>query len=83
MLQLTVKAESRKLKGSVIWIACFLIWNVLMTLPVPVRDILFGKLYVIVKVTLITQLWRFLLFCGIGIRQMLMQARPLAHCLRK
>lgn len=125
MLTLTIKAENRKLKGSVIWIACFLIpiipavmgtfnyrmnqailtgewyslwsqltlfyallfyaplvalycsylwrlehlehnWNVLMTLPVPVRDIFFGKLYVIVKVTLITQLWLFLLFCLCG-----------------
>lgn len=125
MLHLTIKAENRKLKGSVIWIACFLIpvipavmgtfnywmnremltgewyslwsqltlfysllfyaplialycsylwrlehlehnWNVLMTLPVPVRDIFFGKLYVIVKVTLITQLWLFVLFCFCG-----------------
>ncbi|MCM1064578.1 MAG: ABC transporter permease [Eubacterium sp.] len=125
MLQLTIKAENRKLKGSVIWIACFLIpvipavmgtfnyymnqemltgdwyslwtqltlfyalffyaplvalycsylwrlehlehnWNVLMTLPVPVRDIFFGKLYVIVKVTVITQIWLFLLFCFCG-----------------
>lgn len=125
MLTLTIKAENRKLKGSVIWIACFLIpvipavmgtfnywmnremltgewyslwsqltlfyallfyaplialycsylwrlehlehnWNVLMTLPVPVRDIFFGKFYVIVKVTLITQLWLFLLFCLCG-----------------
>lgn len=125
MLNLTIKAENRKLKGSVIWIACFLIpvipaimgtfnywmnqamltgewyslwsqltlfyallfyaplvalycsylwrlehlehnWNVLMTLPVPVKDIFFGKLYVIVKVTLITQIWLFLLFCLCG-----------------
>jgi len=125
MLKLTIQAENRKLKGSVIWAACFLIpvipavmgtfnywmnremltgewyslwtqltlfysllfyaplvalycsylwrlehlehnWNVLMTLPVPVRDIFFGKLYVIVKVTLITQLWLFLLFCLCG-----------------
>lgn len=125
MLHLTIKAENHKLKGSVIWIACFLIpiipavmgtfnyyqnqailtgewfslwsqltlfyalffyaplvalycsylwrlehlehnWNVLMTLPVPVQDILFGKLYVIVKVTVITQLWLFLLFCFCG-----------------
>lgn len=125
MLHLTINAENRKLKGSVIWIACFLIpiipavmgsfnywmnqrlltgewyslwshltlfyalffysplvalycsylwrlehlehnWNVLMTLPVPVRDIFLGKLYVIIKVTLITQLWLFLLFCLCG-----------------
>jgi ABC-2 type transport system permease protein len=125
MLKLTVKAENRKLKGSVIWCACFLLpvipaimgsfnykmnqavltggwyslwsqltlfyallfyaplvalycsylwrlehlqhnWNVLMTMPIPVRNIFFGKLYVIIKVTLITQLWLFLLFlfCG-------------------
>ena len=37
-----------------------------MTLPVPVRDIFLGKLYVIIKVTLITQLWLFLLFCLCG-----------------
>lgn len=125
MLHLTVKAENRKLKGSVIWIACILIpiipaimgtfnyyqnrailtgewyslwtqltlfyalffyaplvalycsylwrlehlehnWNVLMTLPVPARNIFFGKLYVIVKVTVITQIWLFLLFCFCG-----------------
>ncbi len=125
MLLLTVKAENRKLKGSVLWIACIIIpiipavmgtfnywmnremltgewlslwsqltlfyallfyaplvalycsylwrlehlehnWNVLMTLPVPLRDIFFGKLYVIVKMTLITQLWLFLLFCLCG-----------------
>lgn len=125
MLQLTIKAENRKLKGSVIWLACFLIpiipavmgtfnywmnqeiltgewyslwtqltlfyallfyaplvalycsylwrlehlehnWNVLMTLPVPVRDIFFGKMYVIVKVTVISQIWIFLLFCFCG-----------------
>ncbi len=125
MLPLTIKAENRKLKGSVIWVACFLIpiipaimgtfnywmnrtvlsgewyslwsqltlfysllfyaplvalycsylwrlehlehnWNVLMTLPVPVRDIFFGKLCVIIKVTLITQLWLYLLFCLCG-----------------
>lgn len=41
-------------------------WNVLMTAPVPVGDIFFGKLFVILKVTLFTQLWLFLLYllCG-------------------
>lgn len=37
-------------------------WNVLMTLPVPVANIFFGKLFLILKVTLLTQVWMFLLF---------------------
>ena len=41
-------------------------WNVLMTTPVPVRDVFLGKLMVIFRVTLVTQIWVFLLFliCG-------------------
>lgn len=41
-------------------------WNVLMTVPVPVRDIILGKLSVTLKVTLFTQLWLFSLYllCG-------------------
>ena len=41
-------------------------WNVLMTSPVPVHDIFLGKLVVILKVTLFTQLWVFSLYllCG-------------------
>lgn len=125
MLKLTVKSENRKLKGSVIWCACFLLpvipaimgsfnyyqnrelltgewyslwsqltlfyallfyaplvalycsylwrlehlehnWNVLMTMPVSVRDIFLGKLVIIVKVTVVTQLWIYLLFCLCG-----------------
>ncbi len=121
MLHLCIKSESRKLKHSVIWLACFLIpiipaimgtfnylqnleiltgewyalwsqftlfyaiffyaplialycsylwrlehlnhnWNVLMTMPVSVNSIFFGKLYVICKVTLLTQGWMFFLF---------------------
>lgn len=45
---------------------CIHLSELLITLPVPVRDIFFGKLYIIVKVTLITQLWLFLLFCLCG-----------------
>lgn len=37
-------------------------WNVLMTLPVPIKDLFFGKLFVIFKVTLITQFWMIVLF---------------------
>lgn len=125
MLSLTIKAENRKLRGSVIWFACFLLpiipaimgtfnylqnleilssgwyslwtqltlfyssffyapmialycsylwrlehlnhnWNVLMTLPVSVPDIFLGKLFIIIKVTIITQLWMYLLFCFCG-----------------
>lgn len=124
MLSITIKAENRKLHGSVIWLACFLIpiipaimgtfnylqnlgiltggwyslwsqftlfyasffyaplialycsylwrlehlnhnWNVLMTMPVPIPAIFLGKLFIIIKVTLITQAWMYLLFlCG-------------------
>ena len=41
-------------------------WNVLMTAPVPVWDIFLGKLVIILKVTLFTQLWVFFLYllCG-------------------
>lgn len=41
-------------------------WNVLMTAPVPVRDVFLGKLAVIFRVTLFTQVWVFLLYvvCG-------------------
>ena len=41
-------------------------WNVLMTAPVPVRDVFLGKLMVIFRVTLFTQVWVFLLYvvCG-------------------
>lgn len=41
-------------------------WNVLMTMPVRVSDVLFGKLFIVCKVTLITQAWMVLLFvlCG-------------------
>lgn len=36
-------------------------WNKLMTMPVPVRDIFFGKLFVICKVSVITQIWMMIL----------------------
>ena len=41
-------------------------WNVLMTAPVPVRDVFLGKLMVIFRVTLFTQVWVFFLYivCG-------------------
>ena len=41
-------------------------WNVLMTAPVPVRDVFLGKLAVIFRVTLFTQVWVFILYviCG-------------------
>lgn len=41
-------------------------WNVLMTSPVPIRDIFLGKLVIILKVTLFTQIWMFILYllCG-------------------
>ncbi len=41
-------------------------WNVLMTAPVPVRDVFLGKLAVIFRVTLATQLWVGVLYflCG-------------------
>lgn len=41
-------------------------WNKIMTMPVPVSDIFLGKLAVIFKVTVITQLWLGCLFflCG-------------------
>ena len=41
-------------------------WNVLMTSPVPVRDIFLGKLAIILKITLLTQIWAFTLYvlCG-------------------
>lgn len=41
-------------------------WNVLMTMPVSKADILFGKLFVICKATVLTQLWMLILFllCG-------------------
>ncbi len=41
-------------------------WNVLMTAPVPIADIFLGKLCIILKVTVITQIWMFMLFllCG-------------------
>lgn len=41
-------------------------WNVLMTTPVPVRNVFFSKLAVIFKVTLLTQLWVGVLYfiCG-------------------
>lgn len=41
-------------------------WNVLMTAPVPIRDIFLGKLVIILKITLLTQIWAFLLYliCG-------------------
>lgn len=41
-------------------------WNVFMAAPVPVHDLFFGKLVIILKVTLITQLWLYALFvlCG-------------------
>lgn len=41
-------------------------WNVLMTAPVPVRDVFLGKLAVIFRVTVFTQIWVFILFaiCG-------------------
>ena len=41
-------------------------WNVLMTAPVPVRGLFLGKLAVIFRVTLFTQVWVFLLYviCG-------------------
>ena len=41
-------------------------WNVLMTSPVPIRDIFLGKLIIILKVTLFTQIWVFALYllCG-------------------
>ncbi len=125
MLFLCVESENRKLRHSVIWLACFLLplipavmgtfnylqnidiltgdwyslwtqftlfyavffygplialycsylwrlehmnhnWNMLMTAPVNVRDIFFGKLYVVLKVTLMTQLWMLLLFILAG-----------------
>lgn len=125
MLWICMKSESRKLRRSVIWLACFLLpivpaimgtgnyqmnleilkngwyslwtqvslfyavffyapliglyaaylwrlehfdhnWNTLMTMPVPVRDIFLGKLYILCKVSVCTQLWMILLFflCG-------------------
>ena len=41
-------------------------WNVLMTSPVSIRDIFLGKLTIILKVTVFTQLWLFALYllCG-------------------
>lgn len=41
-------------------------WNVLMTAPVPIPHIYFGKLIIILKVTLFTQLWLGILYfiCG-------------------
>lgn len=41
-------------------------WNMLMTMPVRISSICFGKLMVIFKVTVITQIWMILLFtlCG-------------------
>lgn len=129
MLSLCISSENKKLKSSVIWIACFLIpiipaimgtfnyrqnigvlqeswyslwsqfslfyacffyaplialycsylwrlehinhnWNILMTLPVPIRDIFLGKLAIIFKVTIITQAWLCIIFifCGKLIR---------------
>ena len=40
--------------------------HLLMTMPVPVRDIFLGKLMSIVKITLFTQLWVFILFLITG-----------------
>lgn len=37
-------------------------WNTLMTMPVPVRDICLGKLFLLCKVSLITQVWTLILF---------------------
>lgn len=37
-------------------------WNMIMTAPVPVSHIFFGKLFVIVKITFFTQLWVLFLF---------------------
>ncbi len=41
-------------------------WNALMTAPVPIGDLYFGKLAVILKVTVFTQLWLGVLYfiCG-------------------
>lgn len=41
-------------------------WNVFMTVPVPIRNLYFGKLAVILKVTLFTQIWLGILYflCG-------------------
>lgn len=41
-------------------------WNMLMTMPVSILSICFGKLMIIFKVTVITQIWMILLFtiCG-------------------
>ena len=38
----------------------------LMTLPVHQHDIFLGKLFIVFKVTVFTQLWMFLLFCLCG-----------------
>lgn len=121
MLQLCINAENKKLHGSVLWLACFLIpiipaimgtfnylqnleiltgewyalwsqftlfyaiffysplialycsylwrlehlnhnWNVLMTMPVSTSALFLGKLWVVCKVTLITQAWMLILF---------------------
>jgi len=121
MLWLCIKNENRKLRHSVIWLACFLLpilaafmgvgnylgnlvilkegwyslwtqvtlfyatffyspliglyaaylwrlesfghnWNTLMTMPVPVRDIFLGKLFVLCKISLITQVWMIALY---------------------
>lgn len=37
-------------------------WNVFMTMPVPITALLAGKLFIIIKVTFITQLWLYVLF---------------------
>lgn len=125
MVFLCIESENRKLRHSVIWLACFLLplipavmgtfnylqnidiltgdwyslwtqftlfyavffygplialycsylwrlehmnhnWNVLMTMPVNAADIFFGKLFVVFKVTLLTQLWMMILFVLAG-----------------
>lgn len=121
MLHLCIKAENRKLRHSIIWLAALLIpiipaimgtfnylqnlgiltgewyslwtqytlfysmffyapliglycsylwrmehmehnWNILMTMPVSVTNLFMGKLCIILKVTLLTQLWVYVLF---------------------
>lgn len=37
-------------------------WNVFLTAPVSMRDLFLGKLFILMKVTLVTQLWIFVLF---------------------
>lgn len=121
MLHLCIKAENKKLRHSIIWLAALLIpiipaimgtfnyvqnlgiltgewyslwtqytlfysmffyaplialycsylwrmehmdhnWNILMTMPVSVTNLFMGKLCIILKVTLLTQLWVYVLF---------------------